>query len=109
MEESLMAWFLLFIAGLLEVAWALGLKASEGFSRPLPSLLTIVAMVGSFYLLAQAMRELPVGTAYAVWVGIGAVGTVMLGILIYGDSASPLRLVSLVLILAGLVGLKLAA
>ncbi|PXX88700.1 quaternary ammonium compound-resistance protein SugE [Halomonas heilongjiangensis] len=109
MKEVLMAWFLLIVAGLLEIAWALGLKASEGFSRPLPSLFTIVAMVGSFYLLAQAMKVLPVGTAYAIWVGIGAVGTVLLGILIHGDSASPLRLISLVLILAGLVGLKLAA
>ncbi|QHC52171.1 quaternary ammonium compound efflux SMR transporter SugE [Billgrantia tianxiuensis] len=104
-----MAWLMLVVAGLLEVAWALGLKASAGFTRPLPSLLTIMAMVASFYLLAQAMKALPVGTAYAIWVGIGAVGTVLLGILIYGDSASPLRLLSLVLILAGLVGLKLAA
>lgn len=103
-----MAWFYLVVAGLLEVAWALGLKASEGFSRPLPSVLTVTAMVGSFYLLAQAMKVLPVGTAYAIWVGIGAVGTVLFGILLYGDSASPLRLLSLVLILAGLVGLKLA-
>ena len=104
-----MAWFLLFVAGLLEVAWALGLKASHGFTRPLASMLTIIAMVASFYLLAQAMKVLPVGTAYAIWVGIGAVGTVVLGIFIYGDSANPLRLVSLVLILAGLVGLKLAS
>lgn len=103
-----LAWTYLLIAGLLEVAWALGLKASQGFTRPLPSVLTVLAMVASFYLLAQAMRVLPVGTAYAIWVGIGAVGTVLLGMLIYGDSASPLRLVSLVLILAGLVGLKLA-
>ncbi|MCE9665948.1 quaternary ammonium compound efflux SMR transporter SugE [Halomonas sp. M5N1S17] len=103
-----MAWFFLVVAGLLEVAWALGLKASEGFTRPLPSVLTVIAMVASFYLLAQAMKVLPVGTAYAIWVGIGAVGTVLLGILLYGDSASPLRLLSLVLILAGLVGLKLA-
>ncbi|EWG97914.1 quaternary ammonium compound efflux SMR transporter SugE [Halomonas sp. BC04] len=103
-----MAWLFLVVAGLLEVAWALGLKASEGFSRPLPSVLTIIAMIASFYLLAQAMKVLPVGTAYAIWVGIGAVGTVLLGILLYGDSASPLRLLSLVLILAGLVGLKLA-
>lgn len=103
-----LAWTYLVIAGLLEVAWALGLKASQGFTRPLPSLLTVLAMVASFYLLAQAMKVLPVGTAYAIWVGIGAVGTVLLGMLIYGDSASPLRLVSLVLILAGLVGLKLA-
>lgn len=104
-----MAWLLLVIAGLLEVGWALGLKASQGFTRPLPSVLTVIAMVTSFYLLSQAMKVLPVGTAYAVWVGIGAIGTVLLGIWIYGDSASPLRLISLVLILAGLVGLKLAA
>ena len=104
-----MAWLLLFVAGLLEVAWALGLKASHGFTRPLASVFTIIAMVASFYLLAQAMKVLPVGTAYAIWVGIGAVGTVVLGIFIYGDSANPLRLISMVLILAGLVGLKLAS
>ncbi len=104
-----MAWLLLVIAGLLEVGWALGLKASQGFTRPMPSALTVIAMMASFYLLAQAMKVLPVGTAYAIWVGIGAVGTVLLGILFYGDSASPLRLLSLVLILAGLVGLKLSA
>ncbi|MDR9439556.1 MAG: quaternary ammonium compound efflux SMR transporter SugE [Halomonas sp.] len=103
-----MAWIMLLVAGLLEVGWALGLKASQGFSRPLPSILTVLAMLASFYLLAQAMKDLPVGTAYAIWVGVGAVGTVLLGILLYGDSASPLRLTSLVLILAGLVGLKLA-
>lgn len=103
------AWILLVVAGLLEVAWALGLKASEGFTRLWPSLFTLVAMLASFYLLAQAMKALPVGTAYAIWVGIGALGTVVLGMLIYGDSASPLRLVSLVLVLAGLVGLKLAS
>lgn len=102
------AWTLLVIAGLLEVGWALGMKATEGFTRLWPSLFTLTTMLASFYLLAQAMRTLPVGTAYAVWVGIGAVGTVLLGILIYGDSASPLRLASLVLVLAGLVGLKLA-
>lgn len=103
------AWILLVVAGLLEVAWALGLKASEGFTRLWPSLFTLAAMLASFYLLAQAMKALPVGTAYAIWVGIGALGTVLLGMLIYGDSASPLRLVSLVLVLAGLVGLKLAS
>ncbi len=103
-----MAWTLLVLAGLLEVAWALGLKASEGFTRLWPSLFTVTTMLVSFYLLAQAMKALPVGTAYAVWVGIGALGTVLLGILIYGDSASPLRLVSLALVLVGLVGLKLA-
>ncbi|GAA0570923.1 quaternary ammonium compound efflux SMR transporter SugE [Halomonas salifodinae] len=103
------AWILLVVAGLLEVAWALGLKASQGFTRLWPSLFTLVAMLASFYLLAQAMKVLPVGTAYAIWVGIGALGTVVLGMLIYGDSASPLRLISLVLVLAGLVGLKLAS
>jgi len=103
------AWIMLTIAGLLEVGWAIGLKASEGFTRPLPSALTIVAMAGSFFLLARAMQVLPVGTAYAIWVGIGALGTVALGILIFGESASTARLVSVVLLLAGLVGLKLTA
>lgn len=103
-----MAWVYLFVAGLLEIVWALGLKASHGFTRPLISVFTIVAMAASFYLLAQAMRSLPVGTAYAIWVGIGAVGTVVLGVVLYGDSASPWRLASLVLVLAGLVGLKLS-
>ncbi len=103
-----MAWIFLVTAGLLEVGWALGLKASAGFTRPLPSILTLLAMAASFYLLAQAMKVLPVGTAYAIWVGIGAIGTVVLGILIYGDSANPLRLASLLLVLAGLVGLKFA-
>ncbi|RTR02987.1 quaternary ammonium compound efflux SMR transporter SugE [Halomonas nitroreducens] len=103
------AWIILFIAGLLEAGWALGLKASNGFSRPLTSLFTVLAMILSFYLLAQAMKSLPVGTAYAIWVGIGAIGTVLLGIFFYGDSANPLRLASLTLILTGLVGLKLAS
>ncbi|PAU88422.1 quaternary ammonium compound-resistance protein SugE [Pseudomonas sp. WN033] len=103
-----MAWIFLITAGLLEVGWALGLKASAGFTRPLPSILTLLAMAASFYLLAQAMKVLPVGTAYAIWVGIGAIGTVVLGILIYGDSANPLRLASLLLVLAGLMGLKFA-
>ncbi|MBE7375624.1 quaternary ammonium compound efflux SMR transporter SugE [Pseudomonas lopnurensis] len=103
------AWFMLLIAGLLEVAWAIGLKASDGFTRPLPSLLTLVAMAASFYLLAAAMRVLPVGTAYAIWVGIGALGTVLLGIAFFGESASPARLISVGLVLAGLVGLKLAS
>ncbi|MGY4824323.1 DMT family transporter [Stutzerimonas chloritidismutans] len=99
------AWIMLIVAGLLEVGWAIGLKASEGFTRPLPSVLTIAAMAGSFFLLAR----LPVGTAYGIWVGIGALGTVLLGILIFGESASPARLVSVLLLLAGLVGLKLSA
>ena len=103
------AWIMLIIAGLLKVGWAIGLKASEGFTRPLPSVLTVVAMAGSFFLLARAMQVLPVGTAYAIWVGIGALGTVALGIVIFGESASPARLLSALLLLAGLVGLKLSA
>lgn len=103
------AWIMLTVAGLLEVGWAIGLKASEGFTRPLPSVLTIAAMAGSFFLLARAMQVLPVGTAYGIWVGIGALGTLLLGILIFGESASPARLVSVLLLLAGLVGLKLSA
>lgn len=101
-----MAWLILTIAGLFEIVWALGLKSSEGFTRLWPSVITILAMAVSFYLLSVAMRSLPVGTAYAVWTGIGAVGTVILGILWYGDPVNAGRLVSLGLILAGLVGLK---
>ncbi|EIK52756.1 SugE protein [Stutzerimonas stutzeri TS44] len=103
------AWLMLIVAGLLEVGWAIGLKASEGFTRPLPSVFTLIAMAASFLLLARAMQVLPVGTAYAIWVGIGALGTVLLGILIFGESASPARLISMALLLAGLVGLKLAS
>jgi quaternary ammonium compound-resistance protein SugE len=103
-----MAWTLLLVAGLLEVGWAIGLKYTEGFTRPLPSVLTLGAMLGSVVLLAIAMRSLPVGTSYAVWVGIGAVGTAILGIVLFGESAAPGRLFSLGLIVAGIVGLKLA-
>lgn len=103
-----MSWTLLFIAGLFEVAWAIGLKYTDGFSRFWPSALTVTAMVASVVLLGLAMRELPVGTAYAVWTGIGAVGTVILGIVLFGDSASLLRLVCVGLIIAGILGLKLA-
>lgn len=101
-----MNWILLFIAGLLEVGWAIGLKYSEGFTRLWPSVLTIIAMGFSFFLLAYAMRSLPVGTAYAVWTGIGAVGTVFLGIILFGESASPARMLCVGLIIAGIVGLK---
>jgi quaternary ammonium compound-resistance protein SugE len=104
-----MAWTLLVLAGLLEVGWAIGLKYTDGFSRPLPTALTIAAMVASVALLGLAMKQLPVGTAYAVWTGIGTVGTVILGIALMGDAASPLRLVCLGLIVAGIAGLKLAA
>ena len=103
-----MAWALLIVAGLLEVAWAIGLKYTEGFTRLWPSVGTVVAMVGSVVLLGIAMRSLPVGTAYAVWVGIGAVGTVALGIALFGEPAGALRMASVALIVAGIVGLKLS-
>ncbi|MBF1802195.1 quaternary ammonium compound efflux SMR transporter SugE [Alloalcanivorax profundimaris] len=101
-----MSWLVLFIAGLFEIAWAIGLKYTEGFTRPLPTVATILAMVISMGLLGIAMKELSVGTAYAVWTGIGAIGTVFLGIVLFGDSASPARLVCILLIFIGLAGLK---
>lgn len=101
-----MNWILLIIAGLLEVGWAIGLKYSEGFTRLWPSVFTLVTMALSFFLLATAMRSLPVGTAYAVWTGIGAVGTVILGIVLFGESASLARLACVGLIIAGIAGLK---
>ncbi len=104
-----MAWLLLVVAGLLEVGWAIGLKYTEGFSRPVPTVLTLGAMVASVGLLGVAMKTLPVGTAYAVWVGVGAVGTAALGMVLFGELASVGRLVSLGLIVAGIVGLKLAS
>jgi len=104
-----MSWTLLVIAGLFEVAWAIGLKYTDGFSRPLPTVLTVGAMVVSVALLGLAMRELPVGTAYAVWTGIGSVGTVILGIVLLGDSAAPMRLACVAAIVLGIVGLKLTA
>jgi quaternary ammonium compound-resistance protein SugE len=102
-----MAWLYLVMAGLLEVAWAVGLKYTEGFTRPLPTIGTVAAMVISIALLGLALRELPVGTAYAVWTGIGAVGVALLGIVLFGESASAARLASIGLIVAGIVGLKL--
>jgi quaternary ammonium compound-resistance protein SugE len=102
-----MAWVLLVIAGLFEVGWAIGLKYTDGFTRVWPSLGTAVAMVASVVLLGLAMRGLPVGTAYAVWTGIGAVGTVVLGILLFGEPATAGRLVCVVLIVAGILGLRL--
>lgn len=103
-----MAWLLLIIAGLCEIVWAIGLKYAEGFTRLWPSVTTVVAMLVSIVLLGYAMKSLPVGTSYAVWVGVGAVGTAILGIVLLGESASPGRLASLALIVAGIVGLKLA-
>ena len=104
-----MAWVYLLVAGLLEVAWAVGLKYTEGFTRLWPSVWTGAALVLSMALLAAAVRSLPLGTAYAVWTGIGAVGTAALGVLLFGESASPARLACMALIVAGLVGLKLTS
>jgi len=104
-----MPWTLLFFAGLFEVGWAIGLKYTDGFTKPVPSALTVGAMIASVVLLGLAMKHLPVGTAYAVWTGIGSVGTVILGIVLLGDSAAPLRLVCLGLIVLGILGLKLTA
>ena len=101
------AWFYLLLAGLLEVGWAVGLKYTDGFRRPWPSLATAAAMAASFALLAQALKTLPLGTAYTVWTGIGAVGTVLLGILLFGESRDLLRLLCIALIVAGVVGLRL--
>lgn len=102
-----MHWILLTLAGLFEVGWAIGLKSSHGFTRFWPSVITVVLMGLSFFLLATALKHLPIGTAYAVWTGIGAVGTALLGILLFGESASPARLACIALILAGIAGLKL--
>jgi quaternary ammonium compound-resistance protein SugE len=102
-----MAWIYLLVAGLLEVAWAIGLKYTDGFSRFWPSAWTLVAMALSVAFLALALRDLPVGTGYAVWVGIGAVGTAVLGMVLFDESRDPLRLICLGLIVAGVVGLKL--
>ena len=102
-----MPWTLLFFAGLFEVAWAIGLKYTDGFTKLVPTALTVVAMVVSVALLGLAMKHLSVGTAYAVWTGIGTIGTVILGIVLLGDSASPMRLASLSLIMLGILGLKL--
>jgi quaternary ammonium compound-resistance protein SugE len=102
-----MTWLILVVAGLLEVGWAIGLKYTDGFTRLGPSVATLVAMVASVVLLAIAMRTLPVGTAYAVWTGIGAVGTVALGIVLFGEPANAARLLCIGLIVAGIAGLKL--
>jgi quaternary ammonium compound-resistance protein SugE len=104
-----MPWVYLTIAGLFEIGWAVGLKYSEGFSKPLPTLLTVVAMAFSLWLLALAMKTIPVGTAYAVWTGIGAVGVALLGMLLFGESREFLRVLCLFLIIAGIVGLKLVS
>ncbi|KGM06912.1 Quaternary ammonium compound-resistance protein SugE [Methylophaga thiooxydans] len=104
-----MAWLILLIAGLLEVVWAVGLKQSEGLTRLWPSLLTVFTLLLSFWLLGLAMRSLPIGTAYGVWVGIGAVGTVIFGIVYLSEPAGAARLVSVALIISGIIGLKLSS
>lgn len=106
--EIAMSWIILFFAGLFEVGWAVGLKYTEGFSKPLPTVLTALAMLVSLGLLGLAMKHLPLGTAYAVWTGVGAVGTVIAGIVLFGESMALLRLASVALIVCGLVGLKLS-
>ena len=103
-----MSWWIVLCAGLFEVAWAVGLKYSAGFTRPWPSLATLLALLVSLWLLSLALRHLPLGTAYAVWVGIGVLGSALLGVLLFGEILPPLRLFSLGLIIAGVVGLKMA-
>ena len=104
-----MAWLYLFSAGILEVVWAFTMKQSDGFSRPGPTAITIVTMIGSFALLSLAMRSLPLGTAYTIWTGIGAVGAFIVGVIVLGEALTPMRIAAAVLIVSGLVMMKLAA
>lgn len=101
-----MAWILLIVAGLLEVGWAIGLKYTEGFTRPVPSILTGLAIVASMLLLGTAAKTLPIGTAYAVWVGIGALGAAVLGVVLFQEAISPLRILFLSMLLVSIIGLK---
>lgn len=102
-----MSWIYLFVAGLLEIGWAVGLKYTQGFTRLVPSVLTLVSMAGSMALLGLALRQLPLGTAYAIWTGIGTVGTAIAGMILLGEPAGALRLACIALIVAGIFGLKL--
>ena len=104
-----MAWIYLIIAGLFECGWAIGLKYTDGFTRLMPSILTVAAMAISFWLLSTAMKTIPVGTAYAVWTGIGAVGVAIMGMILFGESRDVFRITSLVLIISGIIGLKLGS
>ncbi|MCU7842221.1 MAG: quaternary ammonium compound efflux SMR transporter SugE [Candidatus Thiodiazotropha sp. (ex Monitilora ramsayi)] len=104
-----MAWVYLLVAGLFECGWAIGLKYTDGFTKPVPSLLTVLAMAISFWLLSVAMKTIPVGTAYAVWTGIGAVGVAILGMVLFNESRDILRIFCLLLIVSGIVGLKLVS
>lgn len=104
-----MNWLTLICAGLLEVVWAVGLKYTEGFSKPVPSFFVVVAMAASIYLLSIAVRTLPLGTAYAIWVGVGMVGAVILGVLLFNESLPLIKVISLILVVIGMVGLKLSS
>ena len=106
-REKNMAWIILVLAGLLEIGWAIGLKYSAGFTRLLPSVLTVVSMLGSVVMLGLALRTLPLGTAYAIWTGIGTVGTAIFGIMVLGEPASAARIACIALIVSGILGLKL--
>ncbi len=108
-EEVFMAWFMLVVAGFLETGWAIGLKYSDGFTRPLASVLTVLTMVVSMGLLGLAARELPIGTAYAVWVGIGALGAAVLGVVLFAEPLSAARIAFLLMLLVAIVGLRLTA
>ena len=102
-----MAWVYLFIAGLFEIGWAVGLKYSTGFTKLQPSIITIIAMIASFYFLAIAVKTIPIGTGYAVWTGIGAVGTAIAGMILFGESKELIRILCILLIIVGIVGLKI--
>jgi len=104
-----MSWVFLVLAGLLEVVWVVGLKYTDGFTKLGPSVLTVLAMIGSFYLLSLAMRALPLGTAYGVWVGIGAVGAAIAGMVLFREPATALRVLSILLVVAGIAGLKVSS
>ncbi len=106
MIMTISAWATLLVAGLMETGWAVGLKYSDGFTRLIPSLLTVGLMAGSFYFLSLSLRDLPLGTSYAVWTGIGAIGTVLLGMVLFGESRETARLLCLFLIVAGILGLR---
>lgn len=101
-----MSWGILFLAGIFEIFWAIGLKYSDGFTKLIPTIFTIITMILSFYLLSLALKSLPIGTAYAIWVGIGTIGTVIGGIILFGESINFIRLLSILFILLGIIGLK---
>ena len=102
-----MAWINLFIAGIFEITWAIGLKYSNGFTVPIPSIITLIGMIASYYFLAIAVKELPLGTAYAIWTGFGVIGTVILGIFLFGEQLNFSRILFLIMIITGIIGLKL--